>query len=202
MGVKKMTAKTKRVNLPRLFDAILWLLLFMVPETDQIRSGIMVPETDQIRCGIMAPETDQIRSGIMVPETDQTRSGIMDPGTDQYRHYPLQMWRSTHVFSISRTRIGRYHYGTTNGNTFARSLKIRVNEETGNSSSASMQHERRVSLGKAFCGHYATHAIPLFLPSELSLMCYVGDPLAALFGTERNRMRNAALMGSYVDRLD
>jgi len=34
----------------------------------------------------------------------------------------------------------------------------------------------------------------LFLPSELSLMCYVDDPLAALLGTERIRKRNAALM--------
>jgi len=34
----------------------------------------------------------------------------------------------------------------------------------------------------------------LFLPSELSLMCYVDDPLAALLGTEYIRRRNAALM--------
>jgi len=34
----------------------------------------------------------------------------------------------------------------------------------------------------------------LFLPSELSLMCYVDDPLAALLGTEGVRKRNAALM--------
>ena len=53
------TAKTERVNLPRLFDAILRLLVLMVPETDQIR---MAPNTDQIRSGFMVPETDQIRS--------------------------------------------------------------------------------------------------------------------------------------------
>ena len=34
----------------------------------------------------------------------------------------------------------------------------------------------------------------LLLPSELSLMCYVDDPLAALLGTELVRKRNAALM--------
>ena len=34
----------------------------------------------------------------------------------------------------------------------------------------------------------------LFLPSELSLMCYVDDPFAALLGTERVRKRNAVLM--------
>jgi len=34
----------------------------------------------------------------------------------------------------------------------------------------------------------------LYLSSELSLMCYVDDPLAALVGTALVRRRNAALM--------
>ena len=34
----------------------------------------------------------------------------------------------------------------------------------------------------------------LYLASEISLMCYVDDPLAALVGTTLVRRRNAALM--------
>ena len=34
----------------------------------------------------------------------------------------------------------------------------------------------------------------LYTPSELSLMCYADDPLAALHGTAAERRRNAALM--------
>ena len=34
----------------------------------------------------------------------------------------------------------------------------------------------------------------LFLESEVNLMCYVDDPLAALVGTPAIRRRNAALM--------
>ena len=34
----------------------------------------------------------------------------------------------------------------------------------------------------------------LFLPDEVNLMCYVDDSLAALRGTEDERMMNAAIM--------
>ena len=138
-GVKRMTAKTERVTLPRLFDAILRLLFLLASVT-----------------------TPEIAVNVFVLDF-----------SDAYWQMPLRDDKRKYSCATAKIK-GRRKYLA-----FPRAAQ--------GSTNAGLLWGRLAAVVMRLTQS-------LFMPSELSLMCYVDDPLAAFLGTERIRKRNAALM--------
>jgi len=138
-GIKKMTTKTERITLPRLFDAILRLLFLMA-----------------------AMNTPDVAVNAFVLDF-----------SDAYWQLPLRDDERKYFCATAKIRGKRKYLS------FLRAPQ--------GSTNSGLLWGRLAALIMRLTQS-------LFHESEVNLMCYVDDPLAALMGTPAVRRRNAALM--------
>lgn len=138
-GVKRMTAKSERVTLPRLFDAILRLLFLL--------AAVCTPDA-------------------------LVNAFVLD-FFDAYWQIPLREDERKYFCATAKI-IGKRKY-------------LAFLQAAQGSTNAGRLWGRLAALTMRLTQS-------LYSPSELSLMCYADDPLAALHATERVRRHSAAFM--------